>query len=127
MSPQITVDLRSAIPVYEQIRGQLAGHIAAGELTGGARLPTVRALAADLGVAVNTVGRAYSELEAAGLVASRRKLGTVVLGGGIVTVSADLQNRIDGLASQSLSAGLSEESLVELLRAALRRAGAAAS
>ncbi|RIJ71256.1 GntR family transcriptional regulator [Nakamurella silvestris] len=127
MSPQITVDLRSAIPVYEQIRGQLAGHIAAGELAGGARLPTVRALAADLGVAVNTVGRAYSELESAGLVASRRKLGTVVLGGGIVTVSADLQNRIDGLASQSLSAGLSEESLVELLRAALRRAGAAAS
>ena len=78
MSAQITVDLDSALPPYEQIRTQISTLISLGELAAGAKLPTVRALATDLGVATGTVARAYKELEAEGLISSRRRAGTVV-------------------------------------------------
>ena len=78
MSAQITVDLDSAHPPYEQIRAQVASLISLGELAAGSKLPTVRALATDLGVAAGTVARAYKELEAEGLISSRRRAGTVV-------------------------------------------------
>ncbi|MGQ7295180.1 GntR family transcriptional regulator [Quadrisphaera sp. KR29] len=74
----IVVDTTSAVPPYEQVRSQVAAHVVAGRLAPGDRLPTVRALAADLGIAVGTVARAYRELEAGGHVLSRRRTGTVV-------------------------------------------------
>ena len=77
-APAVQVDPRSPVPPYEQVRAQLAALIGVGELAAGARLPTVRPLAADLDLAVNTVARAYRELEAAGLVVTRRRAGTSV-------------------------------------------------
>ena len=75
----VTVDVEAAVPPYEQVRAQIAGHISAGRLGQGQRLPSARALAADLGLAAGTVDRAYRELEAAtGLVSRRRCTGTVV-------------------------------------------------
>lgn len=65
-------------PPYEQLRRQLVDLIEGGVLTAGDRLPPLRQLAADLGLAVGTVARTYRELEAAGLVASRRGGGTKV-------------------------------------------------
>lgn len=81
MSARITVNVASTTPPYDQIRSQIASLIAGGALETGARLPTVRSLASDLGVAPGTVARAYKELEASGLIESRRRNGTVVLGG----------------------------------------------
>lgn len=78
MSTQISVDLEAATAPYEQIRSQIAAFINLGELAAGSKLPTVRALATDLGVAAGTVARAYKELEAEGLISSRRRAGTVV-------------------------------------------------
>jgi DNA-binding transcriptional regulator YhcF (GntR family) len=78
----ITIDSRSPVPPYEQVRAQLAAQIADGVLVPGTRLPTVRQLAGDLGLAVNTVARGYRELEAAGLVETRGRGGTVVGAGG---------------------------------------------
>ncbi|WP_066514604.1 GntR family transcriptional regulator [Curtobacterium ammoniigenes] len=74
----ITVDLAEPVPPYEQIRAQLAAQITGGALAAGTRLPTVRRLAADLGLATNTVARAYKALELAGLVTTGRRAGTVV-------------------------------------------------
>lgn len=74
----LDLDLESPVPPYEQVRVQLAAMITAGTLRGGHRLPSIRQLASDLGIAPGTVGRAYRELEAAGLVASRVRTGTVV-------------------------------------------------
>jgi GntR family transcriptional regulator len=65
-------------PPYEQLRRQLATAIASGALAPDTRLPTVRQLAADLGVATGTVMRAYSELESDGFIATRRGGGTTV-------------------------------------------------
>ncbi|RPK37540.1 HTH-type transcriptional repressor YtrA [Streptomyces sp. ADI92-24] len=76
--PAIRVDTTSQAPPYEQIRTQLAALIRTGRLTEGERLPTVRQLAADLGLAPGTVARAYRELEAAELIRTRRGAGTRV-------------------------------------------------
>lgn len=74
----VEVDTASPVPPYEQIRSQLARMIEAGVLATGAQLPPIRQLAADLGLATNTVARAYRELEAEGLVVSRVRHGTTV-------------------------------------------------
>ncbi|MFS8478021.1 MAG: GntR family transcriptional regulator [Micromonosporaceae bacterium] len=74
----VEVDTASPVPPYEQIRSQLARMIEAGVLATGAQLPPIRQLAADLGLATNTVARAYRELEADGLVVSRVRHGTTV-------------------------------------------------
>jgi GntR family transcriptional regulator len=74
----ITVDPGHPTPPYEQIRAQLATMIESGTLPTGAQLPTIRQLAADLGLAANTVARAYRELELEGLVSSRVRHGTTV-------------------------------------------------
>jgi GntR family transcriptional regulator len=83
----VAVDLTSPVPPFEQIRAQLAEAIARGALEPGARLPTVRQLAADLDVAPNTVGRAYRALEEAALVRTAGRHGTVVADAAPVTRS----------------------------------------
>ena len=74
----VELDDTSPVPPYEQIRAQVAAMIGSGALPPGTRLPPIRQLAGDLGLAVNTVARAYRELEAGGLVTSRVRTGTVV-------------------------------------------------
>src|SRR5690606_34159706 len=76
--PGIVVDPGSPTPPYEQIRTQIATMIEAGALPAGTQLPTIRHLAADLGLAANTIARAYRELEAGGWVVSRVRHGTTV-------------------------------------------------
>ena len=68
MPESIRIDPASKVPPYEQIRAAVAGAAAKGEVPVGYKLPTVRALAERLSVAVNTVARAYRELEQAGVV-----------------------------------------------------------
>lgn len=75
------VDHASPTPPYEQVRSQIAAQVAVGALAAGTRLPTVRALASELGLAVNTVARVYKELEADGLVVTEGRRGTFVRSG----------------------------------------------
>jgi DNA-binding transcriptional regulator YhcF (GntR family) len=77
----VTIDPHAAEPPYEQLRQQLAARIADGSLPAGTRLPTVRALAAELGLAPNTVARTYRELHAAELLETRGRAGTFVAAG----------------------------------------------
>lgn len=74
----LTVDLASATPPFSQLIAQIEGAIARRELAPGDRLPTVRQLARDMGLAANTVARAFRELEAGGLVETRGRHGTFV-------------------------------------------------
>jgi len=78
VSPQLTLDPEDPTPPYEQLRRQLADLITAGQLSPGDRLPPLRQLAGDLGLAVGTVARTYRELEQEGLLTSRRGGGTRV-------------------------------------------------
>lgn len=77
------------MPPFQQIHDAVVTAIASGSLLPGQRLPTVRALAAHLGLAVNTVAAAYRSLEAAGVVEGRGRAGTFVrLGDDPVAASA---------------------------------------
>lgn len=74
----IEIDVASAVPPYEQLRSQLAAMVEARMLAPGDRLPSIRQLANDLDLAGGTVARAYRELEAAGVVETRGRHGTIV-------------------------------------------------
>jgi DNA-binding transcriptional regulator YhcF (GntR family) len=74
----LPLDPSSDRPPYEQLRVQIASRAASGELAPGTRLPTVRALAAELELATNTVAKAYRALEADGVLVAQGRRGTFV-------------------------------------------------
>ncbi|WP_433659289.1 GntR family transcriptional regulator [Nocardia sp. CA-128927] len=78
----ITVSHESTVPPYEQLRMGIIAKVRSGELTAGTKIPTVRALAAQLGLAPNTVARAYRELEADGVVETRGRQGSFIASSG---------------------------------------------
>ncbi|MFC7850430.1 GntR family transcriptional regulator [Arthrobacter sp. NPDC057388] len=127
MTAGISVDVGSPTPPYEQIRLQISALIAAGGLPAGTRLPAVRSLAADLGLAAGTVARAYKELEHSGLIETRRRNGTVVVGlpasgeTGTATSAAELNAAVEHLIQAADKAGLPDEALLELVHGSLRR------
>ncbi|MFG1952800.1 GntR family transcriptional regulator [Micromonospora sp. NPDC048830] len=114
----IAVDPAGPVPPYEQVRGQLAEQIGDGRLPAGTRLPTVRQLAAELGLAVNTVARAYRELEAAGLLETRGRHGTFVAPGRDDATDR-LQRAAAGYAAEAVRLGVAPEAALALVRAAL--------
>ncbi len=75
----LDVDPTSALPVYEQIRQQITRMAVSGVLPAGSRLPTIRQLATDLGLAKGTVAKAYALLESTAVVESRGHRGTYVI------------------------------------------------
>ncbi|MGR6317136.1 GntR family transcriptional regulator [Micromonospora soli] len=118
MTARIRLDPDSAAPPYEQVRGQLAAMIGDGRLPVGTRLPAVRQLAADLGLAVNTVARAYRELEGTGLVETRGRHGTVVAPGRDDATDR-LHRAAAGYAAEAARLGVPPERALALVRAAL--------
>jgi DNA-binding transcriptional regulator YhcF (GntR family) len=94
----IEIDTASATPPFEQIRDQVATMAANGVLPVGTRLPTIRQLASDLGLAPGTVARAYRELETDGVIESRRRHGSFVLGAGRRRPGAGGANGLDDAA-----------------------------
>lgn len=96
----VEIDHHSPVPPFEQLRLQVSRLISAGSLAIGARLPTVRQLAGDLGVAPNTVARAYSELERDGVVQSRGRHGTFVSMAAAVLSADERLTQLRELATQ---------------------------
>ncbi|HET6482976.1 MAG TPA: GntR family transcriptional regulator [Actinoplanes sp.] len=114
----IPIDPSSPTPPYEQVRLRIAELAAGGVLAAGEKLPPVRALAAGLGLAANTVARAYRELEIAGLVETRGRLGTVVTARAAGT-SAQAQKAAELYAEKTRALGVPPETALALVRAAL--------
>jgi GntR family transcriptional regulator len=79
-SPYLVVDPELEIPPYQQVAEQIRAAIERGELAPDSALPTVRQLAGDLGIAPNTVARAYSELQSDGWLVGDGRRGTRVAG-----------------------------------------------
>ena len=111
----ITVDPNAPEPPYEQVRDQFRAQVETGALAPGTKLPTVRALAADLGLAANTVARAYRELESLGVIETRGRAGSVVTGGGVDRAAREAAH---AYAEQLRALGLDEADGVRLLRRA---------
>ena len=115
---EITVDTSAGDPPYEQIRTQIAAQVADGRVPPGTKLPTVRALAATLGIAPNTVARAYRELEHSGVVTTRGRNGTVVNGDGRDRAAKEAAA---GYADVMRSLGVRQDEALELARRAFDR------
>src|SRR4051794_19121569 len=118
--PTITLAPDAAEPPYEQIRSQLTAQVASGALVPGSRLPTVRDLAATLGIAANTVARAYRELEHAGAVTTRGRAGTFVNGDGVDRAAKDAAS---SYAEAMRALGIGQDEALGLVRRAFGRPG----
>jgi GntR family transcriptional regulator len=117
--PRLEIDPTSPTPPFEQLRQQVVAHVEAGRLAPGDKLPPIRGLAADLGLAAGTVARAYRELEAEGVVLTRRRAGTVVADAALA-VTIRVEHAADALVAVAREAGLYDEAVMEAVRAALR-------
>ena len=78
----VSIDPRDPTPIYAQLERGLRAAIATGRLRPGDQLPTVRQLAVDLSVNANTVARVYAELERAGVLETRRGVGSFISASG---------------------------------------------
>lgn len=114
----IQIDSGSTVPPYEQLRAQLAQQIQQRTLAVGTRLPTVRRMAADLGLAVNTVARSYRELEESGLVETRGRAGTFVSAAGD-HARQRAQQAANQYASTVLGLGVEADEALRMVAAAL--------
>ncbi len=110
---KIVIDVHAAEAPYEQVKLQIVAAVDAGVLAPGDKLPPVRTLATELGLAANTVARAYKELESTGVVATRGRAGTVVLGPGRERA---VREAAAGFVSRMRELGVSDAEAVELVR-----------
>lgn len=109
----LAVDTASSVPPYEQLRAQIATMVSSGALAAGTRLATVRQMAADLGLAPNTVARAYRELEADGVIDTHGRRGTFVRS--TRTPSPDVRGLVAGYVSGARARGLTCAEAVRLV------------
>lgn len=109
----LAINASSTVPPYEQVRTGLLDLVHRNRLPVGTKLPTVRGLAGALGVSANTVARAYKELEQAGVVTARPRLGTVVARGG--------DDAEDGLAAAATAYAEAAQALGFTRRQAVRQ------
>ncbi|MFW0791051.1 GntR family transcriptional regulator [Gordonia sp. CPCC 205333] len=105
------MDTTDPTPPYEQIRRQIAAAIEQGAFEVGAKLPSVRQLANDLGIATGTVARAYRELEHGGLIHSRRGQGTTVLASPRPTADL-LEEQTLAYIAQARALGVDDDTIV---------------
>lgn len=114
----LIVDPSSTMPPFEQVRMQIVDAVRAGSLAAGAKLPTVRRLADDLGIAPNTVARSYRELERDGVIETRGRNGSFVSASGDPTTQqAQLAAR--AFADRIRELRMPTEDALSLVRSAL--------
>jgi GntR family transcriptional regulator len=122
----LEVDGSDPTPVYEQIRGQVVDMVVAGTLPAGTRLPTIRQLATDLGLAKGTVAKAYETLLRDGIVRSAGRNGTVVADDQLPAPAdrdAQLEEAARSYAVRVRQLGVDTEQAVEAFERATRQLG----
>ena len=115
------IDAMSRTPIYEQIVEQMERFIAAGLLKPGEQLPSVRGLSIELRINPNTIQKAYSELDARGLIQSVPGKGCFVCQDALEALKAAKRQQLSefsALAAELAAAGLSEDELIACIRRA---------
>ncbi|GGK68050.1 GntR family transcriptional regulator [Ornithinimicrobium pekingense] len=119
----LSIDPTSGDAPFAQLRAQIIARVSDGTLGPGDRLPTVRRLAGDLGIAPNTVARAYRELEADGVLEGRGRSGTfvraTVTAGRAAPAAVSARAAAQRYAEATRSLGLSPAEALALARQAL--------
>ncbi|MGV9315148.1 GntR family transcriptional regulator [Streptomyces sp. NPDC003691] len=121
MTLKIAIDTASGTAPFEQLRAGIAEQARSGALPAGYKLPTVRGLAEELGLAPNTVAKAYRALESDGVVETRGRNGTFVAAAGDAA-ARELARAADAFAERAhrlgASAGEAAAAVGDALRAA---------
>ena len=105
---QFRLDLKSGVPVYRQLIDQVLVAIAAGQLSAGDQLPTVRQLAVELSINPNTVVRAYKELEIRGMLTTQQGTGTFITTKKVKSDEAQRQKRLSQMVGEFVARVSSE-------------------
>lgn len=112
------IDPESEIPPFDQVRRQIIDDVRSGRLAAGAKLPTVRALADELGLATNTVAKAYRALETDGAIVTRGRNGSYIAASGDVTHQS-AQLAAAAFAERMRELEIDPDEAVALVRSAL--------
>ena len=115
---KLTIDEHSPTPPFEQLRLQVVAAVRAGSVAPGDKLPTVRRLAEELGLAPNTVARAYRELEQGEVIETRGRLGSFIAATGDPT-RRQAQLAAAEFAERMRVLGLGADDALTLVSAAL--------
>ncbi|MEU3143705.1 MULTISPECIES: GntR family transcriptional regulator [unclassified Streptomyces] len=117
----LKIHIDDSAPPYEQVRVQISEQARSGVLPVGHRLPTVRGLAQSLGLAANTVAKAYRALEADGVIETRGRNGTFVAAAGSAA-EREVAVAARAYAERARRLGLDEDAALAAARDALRAA-----
>ncbi|WP_210574694.1 GntR family transcriptional regulator [Streptomyces sp. GESEQ-4] len=117
----LKIHIDDSAPPYEQVRAQISEQARAGVLPVGYRLPTVRGLAESLGLAANTVAKAYRTLEADGVIETRGRNGTFVAAAGSAA-EREAAAAAQAYVERVRRLGLGEEEALAAVRDAVRAA-----
>ncbi|MDO0931898.1 GntR family transcriptional regulator [Streptomyces sp. DG2A-72] len=117
----LKIHIDDSAPPYEQVRAQISEQARAGVLPVGYRLPTVRGLAESLGLAANTVAKAYRALEADGVIETRGRNGTFVAAAGSAA-EREAASAAQAYVERVRRLGLGEEEALAAVRDAVRAA-----
>jgi len=119
----IEIDALGKTPIYEQLRDQIVLGMAAGKIVPGEALPSVRRLAAQLGVNFHTVGKAYATLCDEGYIAVDRRKGAVALPPSRgEDFAGQLEERISLAAAEAVCRGMGREEFEALCSECYRKA-----
>ncbi|MGX2998077.1 GntR family transcriptional regulator [Streptomyces sp. JNUCC 64] len=121
MTLTIVIDPAEGTAPFEQLRAQIADQARSGVLPTGYKLPTVRGLAQELGLAANTVAKAYRVLEADGVIETRGRLGSYVAAAGDAA-SRETAAAAAAFAERARHLGVPESEALRAAREALRAA-----
>ncbi|MBH8601255.1 GntR family transcriptional regulator [Thermoactinomyces sp. CICC 23799] len=115
---QIFLDFESDEPIYLQLKHQIIAGIAKKELKPGDRLPSVRAMAADIGINLHTVNKAYQQLKQEGFILIHRQKGVVVHPEGVPEADEayriKLEQSLSPLIAESVCRGIGEKEFQQL-------------
>jgi GntR family transcriptional regulator len=116
----INLDFESTEPIYQQLVNQIIEGIARKDLKPGEGLPSVRSLAADIGINLHTVNKAYQQLKQDGFILIHRQKGVVVNPDGVPKADENyrlqLQQNLRPLIAESICRDVDEKEFLELCK-----------
>jgi GntR family transcriptional regulator len=117
---KFVLDPKAGIPFYRQIIDQIKFGIASGNLQAGEQLPTVRALAVELAVNLNTVNKAYKELEIQNILETQQGTGTFIGKTDIKLPESEKERKLEGICNEfmtiAFSYGFSTDDIINELK-----------
>jgi GntR family transcriptional regulator len=114
----INLDMQSDSPIYTQLMNQIIEGIAHGDLVPGEALPSVRALASDIGVNLHTINKAYTLLKQEGFIQIHRQKGVVIQPDGMPEITPEFElkqhNQLRPIIAEAICRGMTKEHFLQI-------------